>query len=158
MAFLVSSEARIPYPQETGGRGSQQAFYIIALNCRDWFWLTLHGGTQSLHGASPFTASSACSQGCIAYTPCAVTGEGAMPCLLCSYFPHPAARMWPKKLRSALCNCCKAGVSLGAGPAPSSPCSAVPRGSRTTPAPAQSEAAPCFLLKGNSGFQRPPET
>lgn len=67
---MVSSEARSLYPQETDGRRSQQASYIIALNCRDWFWLTLRGGTQSLHGAPPFTASSACRQGCIAYTPC----------------------------------------------------------------------------------------
>lgn len=63
---MVASEARSLYPQETDGRRSQQAFCVIAQNGRNWFWFTRRGGMQSLHRASPFAASSACSPGRIA--------------------------------------------------------------------------------------------
>lgn len=63
MSFLVSSEGRSLYPQETDGRSSQQTFHIIAENCRNWFWFTPHGEhrvcTEHLHLLLPLWAAKA---------------------------------------------------------------------------------------------------
>lgn len=86
---------------------------VIAQNGRNWFWFTRRGGMQSLHRASPFAASSACSPGRIAR--CYWGENNVMPalqnmqtcCFASTVSIYPAGRIWPKKCRSASGNCAK---------------------------------------------------
>lgn len=114
MSFLVSSEARSLYPQETDGRSSQQTFYIIAENCRNWFWFTPHGEcrvcTEHLHLLLPLRAAKA---GLLTLPPhSSWAGNDALQKMQSHGFASTLTviLLWGyslKNFRSASCNCAK---------------------------------------------------